>query len=157
MGERSSLGPPPPEEPTASAPDDGAPPPTRESDAVLARRAQLLDLDPYVEDIFLASICDGQPGMKRTYSFLRPRRTSILLGSSVMLLIVVNACVVGLLVGSAVLSAGGAFEWATGAGIAAGLLFSAGFMVFGGVGFRWAWTHYAPRRITPAALPPPTR
>lgn len=117
-------------------------------------RGAYADLDPQVEDIFLASVYDDLPGMKRTYSFLRPRGLSIFLGSSVMLLIVVNACVVGLLAGASVLSAGGAFSWATGAGIVAGVLFSAGFVVFGGVGFRWAWAHYVPRRATPPPRPP---
>jgi len=120
-------------------------------------RGAYADLDPHVEDIFLASVYDDQPGMKQTYSFLRPRSLSIFLGSSVMLLIVVNACVAGLLVGAAVISAGGAFEWATSAGVLAGLLFAIGFVIFGGVGFRWAWAHYVPRRATPPPRPPSLR
>ncbi|WP_157534323.1 hypothetical protein [Microbacterium sp. Leaf320] len=112
-------------------------------------RGAYVDIDPHVEEVFLASPYDDLPGMKRTYSFLRPRSVSILLGSSVMLLIVVNACVVGLLVGSAIIAGGGSFAWAIALGIIAGLLFAAGFMIFGGVGFRWAWSHYSARRPTP--------
>lgn len=111
-------------------------------------RGAYADLDPYVEDVFLASSFDDQAGMKLTYSFLRPRSVSILLGSSVMLLIVVNACVVGLLTGSAVVAAKGAFAWAAGVGILTGLVFAAGFMFFGGYGYRWAWRHHVPRRTT---------
>lgn len=112
-------------------------------------RGAYVELDPVVEDVFLASPYDDLAGMKRTYSFLRPRGPSILIGSSVMLLIVVNACVVGLLAGSAVVAAGGAFGWAIGVGVLAGLLLAAGFMTLGGVGFRWAWRHHVPRRTTP--------
>lgn len=114
-------------------------------------RGAYADLDPAVEEIFLASVFDDQPGMKRTYSFLRPRSVSILLGSSVMLLIVVNACVTGLLLGCAIVAAGGQLGWAVALGVAGGLLYAAGFMVFGGIGFRWAWKHYLPRRTSPEA------
>ncbi|WP_372967481.1 hypothetical protein [Microbacterium sp.] len=112
-------------------------------------RGAYVDLDPVVEEVFLASPFDDEPGMKRTYSFLRPRGVSILLGSSVMLLIVVNACVVGLLVGSAIIAGGGDFAAAVTFGSIAGVLLAAGFMTFGGVGFRWAWNHHVPRRSTP--------
>ncbi|KJQ54028.1 hypothetical protein [Microbacterium sp. SA39] len=120
-------------------------------------RGAYVDLDPSVEDVFLASTYDDQAGMKLTYSFLRRRSVSILLGSSVMLLIVVNACVAGLLVGSAIVAGGGEFGWAVGIGIAAGLVYAAGFMTFGGVGFRSAWKHYVPRRTTPGSAPPSLR
>lgn len=116
-------------------------------------RGAYVDLDPHVEEIFLASTYDDQAGMKLTYSFLRRRSVSILLGSSVMLLIVVDSCVTGLLVGSAIVAGGGTFEWAVGLGIGVGAVLAAGFMTFGGVGFRSAWKHYVPRRRTPAGAP----
>lgn len=112
-------------------------------------RGAYVDLDPRVEEIFLASTYDDPAGMKQTYSFLRHRSVSILLGSSVMLLIVVNACVAGLLVGCAIVASGGTLGWAVGLGITAGLLYAAAFMSFGGFGFRSAWRAYVPRRRTP--------
>ena len=66
-----------------------------------------------------------------------------------MLLIVVNARVVGLLVGSTMVASGAGFDWAIGCGLAIGL-FSAAFIVYGGVGFRTAWKNYVPRRPRPA-------
>ncbi|WP_314427869.1 hypothetical protein [uncultured Microbacterium sp.] len=87
--------------------------------------------------------------MTPSNSFLRPRSASVLLGSSVMLLIVVNACVVGLLVGSAIIAGGGDFGWAIALGVVAGLLLSAGFVTFGGVSYRRAWSLHEPRRHTP--------
>jgi hypothetical protein len=46
--------------------------------------------------------------MDLTYSLLRPRNLSVLVGSSFTLLIVVNACVFGLLTVEIVVSSGGA-------------------------------------------------
>ncbi|MFY9714556.1 MAG: hypothetical protein WAK00_13880, partial [Microbacterium sp.] len=112
-------------------------------------RGAYVDLDPYVSDVFLASTHDDFAGMKQTYSFLRERGASIYIGSSAILLIVVNACVSGLFAGSATIAAGGSFEWAIAIGICVGLLCGAGFTVFGGFGFRRAWSRYTPRRATP--------
>lgn len=112
-------------------------------------RGGYVDLDPHVAELFLASVHDDKEGMKLTYSFLRRRSVSILLGSSVMLLIVVNACVAGLLTGSALVAAGADFTLAVALGFAVGVIYSAGFMTFGGVGFRRAWKNYVPRRTTP--------
>ena len=120
-------------------------------------RGAYVDLDPYVRDVFLASAYDDFAGMKQTYSFLRQRGASILIGSSVMLLIVVNACVIGLFAGSAIISAGGAFEGAVAVGIGVGVLYGAGFAAFGGFGFRRAWSRYTPRRATPGTGAPSLR
>lgn len=120
-------------------------------------RGAYVDIDPRVAEIFLASPYDDEDGMKRTYSFLRIRGVSVLLGSSVLLLIVVNACVLGLLAGAVVIAVAGEFSLATAAGVGAGLLFAIGFMTFGGYGYRWAWSHHVPRRATPAASPPSLR
>jgi hypothetical protein len=49
--------------------------------------------------------------MDLTYSLLRPRNLSVLVGSSFTLLIVVNACVFGLLAVAIVISSGGATRW----------------------------------------------
>lgn len=112
-------------------------------------RGAYVDLDPHVEEIFLASTFDDPAGMKQTYSFLRRRSVSILLGSSVMLLIVVNACVAGLFIGCVLVAVGMALGGAVALGVATGLLYAAGFMAFGGFGFRSAWRHHIPRRTSP--------
>ena len=62
----------------------------------------------------------------------------LVLNSVGMLLIVVNARVVGLLVGSTMVASGAGFDWAIGCGLAIGALYSAAFIVYGGVGFRTA-------------------
>jgi uncharacterized membrane protein SpoIIM required for sporulation len=112
-------------------------------------RGAYVDLDAHVQELFLASTFDDKEGMKVTYSFLRRRSISIFLGSSAMLLIVVNACVVGLLAGSMLIAGGAAFDWAIGCGLAVGLLYSAAFIAYGGAGFRTAWKNHVPLRSTP--------
>ena len=108
-------------------------------------RGAYVDLDPVIEQYFLASVYDDQAGMKRTYSFLRTRSVSILLGSSSVLLFVVNACVFGLFAGAIVVSAGGAVGWAITAGVLVGLGLFAGLFWYLGRRFRGAWRRYEPR------------
>jgi hypothetical protein len=62
-------------------------------------RGAYVDLDPGIEQYFLASTNDDRPGMERTYSFLRKRGASHLLGSSTLLLFFVDGCVFGLFAG----------------------------------------------------------
>ncbi|WP_231945612.1 hypothetical protein [Agrococcus carbonis] len=99
-------------------------------------RGGYVDLDPQVGQYFLASSADDQAGASVTYSFLRARsQASHLLGSSMVLILVVNACVYGLLAGAFVVSLGAAPGWA----IAAGALVGAAWMV---VWMRIGYTHY---------------
>ena len=117
-------------------------------------RGAYVDLDPGVEQYFLASVNDDQAGMRLTYSFLRTRSVSIPLGSSSVLLFVVNACVFGLFAGAIVVSAGGAVGWAIAVGVLVGLGLIAGLFWYSGAGFRGAWRRYEPRRQTPPGPPP---
>ena len=71
-------------------------------------RSAYVDLDPQVAEYFLSSIHDDRKGMELTYSYLRPRSVSVLAGSSFILIIVVTACVFGLLTGAIVAFSGGA-------------------------------------------------
>lgn len=117
-------------------------------------RGAYVDLDPHVEEYFLASVNDDQAGMQRTYSFLRTRSASHLLGSSSILLFVVDACVFGLFAGAIVVTAGGAVGWAITAGALAGLALIAAFVIYSGAGYRGSWRRYIPRRPTPPGPPP---
>jgi hypothetical protein len=116
-------------------------------------RGAYVDLDPEIEQYFLASPYDDQDGMKQTYSFLRRRGVSVLTGSSSMLLFVVDACVFGLFAGAIVVTAGGALGWAIAAGVLVGLALFAGLFWFSGAMFVGTWRRYIPRRPTPG--PPP--
>jgi hypothetical protein len=117
-------------------------------------RGAYVDLDPQVEQYLLASWHDDEEGMKRTYSFLRIRGFSHLLGSSSLLVFVVDACVFGLFAGAIVVAAGGAVGWAIAVGIAAGVALLIGFAWYSGAGYRGTWGRYVPRRRTPPGPPP---
>ncbi|MGM1029292.1 MAG: hypothetical protein ACQEWM_05385 [Actinomycetota bacterium] len=112
-------------------------------------RGGYVDLDPKVAQYFLASVTDDLAGMDRTYSFI-VRRSSLnhLLASSMVLIVVVNACVDGLLVGAVVVTATGAVGWAVAAGVVAGAAWLVGAMWLGYLGYREAWRRYRPRRPT---------
>jgi hypothetical protein len=87
-------------------------------------------------------------GSQVTYSFLRPRSFSHLFGSSAMLIVVVNACVVGLLAGGIVVAVGGAIGWAIIVGVLVGLLVMAGWSYYGFWTYSEAWRIHRPLRST---------
>ena len=117
-------------------------------------RGAYVDLDPEVSQYFLASWHDDEQGMQRTYSFLRNRGASHLLGSSSLLVFVVDGCVFGLLAGAVVVASGGSVAWAIGAGIVVGLALLVGFGWYSQAGYRGTWRRYVPRHRTPPGPPP---
>ncbi|WP_205791329.1 hypothetical protein [Microbacterium sulfonylureivorans] len=118
-------------------------------------RGAYVDLDPPIERYFLAATADDMLGSQRTYSFLRTRGFSHLFGSSFMLILVVNACVVGLFLGGAILAAGGLMGWAVIAGILAAVLLLVGFGRYGFWTYQEAWRIHRPLRTTPQAVTEP--
>lgn len=111
-------------------------------------RGGYVDLDPAVEQYFLAAVNDDEAGMKQTYSFLRQRGGSVLVGSSVTLLFIVDACVFGLFAGAVVASAGGAIGWAVAIGVLVGVLLIVGLGWYTLATFAATWRRYLPRRST---------
>lgn len=117
-------------------------------------RGAYVELDPHLEQYFLAATSDDLPGMERTYSFLRTRGASHLLGSSALLLFVVTASVFGLFAGAVATAAGTAVGWAIAAGVLVGLALLVGFGWYAGMTFRGTWQRYVPLRSTPEGPPP---
>ena len=117
-------------------------------------RGAYVDLDPGIERYFLAASADDQAGLELTYSFLRRRGPSHLFGSSAVLILVVNAVVFGLLLGSALVTAGVPMGWAIAAGILLGAVFVLGFMTYGFWTYQTAWRDHRPLRTTPGAEQP---
>ncbi|WP_019179708.1 hypothetical protein [Microbacterium yannicii] len=111
-------------------------------------RGAYADLDPSIERYFLAGIADDRLGVERTYSFLRHRNFSHLFGSSFTLIIIVNACVVGLLAGSCVVAGSGAIGWGIAAGVVVALSMVVGFFAYGTWTYRAAWLNHQPLRRT---------
>ena len=117
-------------------------------------RGAYVDLDPGIQEYFLASTYDDEPGMQRTYSFLRTRNASHLLGSSSLLLFVVDACVFGLFAGAITVAGGGSIGWAIALGVVVGLAVLVALGFYSGTGYRGTWRRYIPRRTTPAGPAP---
>jgi hypothetical protein len=70
-------------------------------------RAAYVDLDPGVAPYLMAGFTDDEPGAKRTYYFFGGRGDfSQVAGSSMVFMATVNAALIGLLAGSALLTAG---------------------------------------------------
>lgn len=115
-------------------------------------RGAYLDLDPAVARYLLEGVADDERGMQLTYSFLRRRSdASQVLGSSAFLIVLVNACVIGLLAGGLPASAGAGPGWCIPIGVLAGLLVVVGSMLIAYRGYRASWRSHTPLRRTPGA------
>ena len=109
-------------------------------------RGAYVDLDPDVERYFLASANDDEEGLDVTYSFLRRRSLTHLLGSSAMLIVVVTAVLVGLLAGGIVAATGGSRGAATAVGVGVSVLDVVGAWTIGAWTYTVAWRNHVPLR-----------
>jgi hypothetical protein len=114
-------------------------------------RAAYADLAPGVEKWFMSSVHDDQPGSERTYFFLRPGRgSSVVLGSSMMFIIVVNAALSGLLAATIVVLVAGVFLVALIVGFAIALAYAIVGYRIGYRAYRLIWENHEPLAPTPA-------
>jgi hypothetical protein len=116
-------------------------------------RAAYAELAPGVERWFMTSIHDDQPGTERTYYFLKPGRGgSVVLGSSMMFIVVVDAALAGLLAGTVVALLSGTFVAALITGIVLAVAaFFAGILL-GYRLYRLVWENYEPLSPTPPVV-----
>ncbi len=114
-------------------------------------RAAYVELDPGIEPYLMASAHDDRAGSGRTYDFFGTRSmASHLMGSSMVLILVVNAILLGLLTAAIALTAG-APGWLT---VVLGAVVAVAASVVGSMlGQRLylaQWRAYRPLRPTPA-------
>lgn len=110
-------------------------------------RGAYVELDPGVEEYFLEATTDDNLGMQVTYSFMAPRSdASQMGGSSAFLIVIVNACVLGLFAGGLVSVAGAPIGWAIAVGALLALLLVSlsGLTVYRS--YLQVWQRYTPRR-----------
>ncbi|GAA1915724.1 hypothetical protein GCM10009775_05270 [Microbacterium aoyamense] len=124
-------------------------------------RGAYVDLDPKVEEYFLEATTDDMLGMQVTYSFMVPRGDAkVMGGSSAFLIVIVNACVLGLILGGLVALTDLPVGWAITAGILTGLLVILGSGMSVYRAYLDVWRRYEPRRRMdelPAYLRPRSR
>ncbi len=111
-------------------------------------RAAYLDLDPGVAPYLLTSAHDDQVGAETTYHVFYRRGISPVLGSSMMIITVVEATVVGLLCGSTAWALAAPSGVALTIGIVVAIVVIAASMVLGYRQYRRAFRSYQPLRPT---------
>lgn len=109
-------------------------------------RGAYVELDPEVEPFLLAASADDREGIDRTYSFLRTRSWSHLLGSSAILLLLVDTCVWALFLGGIALAAGLPLAWSIALGAVVAIGLAAIPAAFSIANFERLWQRYVPRR-----------
>jgi hypothetical protein len=112
-------------------------------------RAAYLDLDPGLEPYLFASANDDETGARVTYHFFYPRGPSAVLGSSMMVITIVEAIVVGLFVGGAIWGLGATPAAALLAGGVAAVIMLLVWLVWGYHLYRRSFQSYRPVRPTP--------
>ncbi|MCK8610311.1 hypothetical protein [Agromyces sp. C10] len=113
-------------------------------------RGAYLDLDPGLERYLVSSANDDEPGVARTYYAYGPRRSQVF-ASSMMIITVVEASVLGLLAGGIVVALGADIVVAVVAGGAVALVAVLGWLVWGYRTYRHAIDTHRPLRRTPPA------
>ncbi|MDY0910794.1 hypothetical protein [Microbacterium sp. CFBP9034] len=116
-------------------------------------RGAYLDLDPGIERYLIMSAADDDAGMRRTYFPFANRDRSQVLGSSMLLIVVVEAAITGLFVASLIIALSGWIGWAVAAGALVGLTTGALWMRRGYKAYRHALDTHQPLRRTSAAQP----
>lgn len=111
-------------------------------------RGAYLDLDPGLERYLVASANDDESGIERTYFAYGPRRSQVF-ASSMMIITVVEAVVLGLLAGGIAVALGGDIIVAVAIGVAVAILAVAGWLAWGYRNYRHVLDTHRPLRRTP--------
>lgn len=113
-------------------------------------RAAYVDMDPGLAPYFMAAFTDDEAGAKRTYYFLGKRGDfNQVAGSSMVFMGTVNAALIALLAGSALLVAGLAMQFAVAIAVLAALAFFATSMVRGKRRYDEVWRNNPPMHSGP--------
>lgn len=113
-------------------------------------RAAYAELDPGIERYLMASRYDDRAGSQQSY-YMLPRRTAggHVAGSSMVLILVVNAALAGILVAALSASWGAQARFALTTGLMVGLFYIAAWMWVGGRRYFNVWRRYSPHFPSP--------
>ncbi|HYH77243.1 MAG TPA: hypothetical protein VD841_07055 [Arthrobacter sp.] len=113
-------------------------------------RAAYVDLDPGIAKYMLAGTHDDEAGMDRTYYFLSGRTTwSHVAGSSMVFIMMANAALTAILLGTFATLLGWSTPTAVIAGAAGGLAFAGASMFYGYRQYRDVWPAFTPLSPSP--------
>lgn len=112
-------------------------------------RSAYVTLAPEIEPYLMASRHDDKEGMRHTYYFLGRRTVSQFVGSSMLFTSVVNAALVGVLLGAVLFTAGVPVDPCVAVGAVAAVLYAAVSVIVGNRTFLATWRTYRP--VDPSA------
>lgn len=114
-------------------------------------RGAYVDLDPGVERYLVMSPADDEAGAGRTYYPFAPRDRTQLLGSSMLLILLVESALTGTLFGAVVRVLSGSVGWAVGVAVAAATASFLFWLVRGYRSYRSVWRTHVPLRRSEGA------
>ena len=114
-------------------------------------RAAYIDLDPGIEPYFMMGTTDDLPGSQQTYYAFAARNLAQVFASSMMLILVVNAALVGLFVGALTYAFSGSVGWSITLGVILALAAFAAWMSWGYRGYLSVWRLHQPLQPSPDA------
>ncbi|WP_246200453.1 hypothetical protein [Agromyces allii] len=114
-------------------------------------RGAYLDLDPGIAPYLLMGTTDDGPGIDRTYYPFARRDRSQVIGSSMMVMLVVNTALGGLLAGAVVFAVTASPGWALGVGAGVAVIAFVLWMMWGYRGYVHVMRVHVPLRRAPDA------
>lgn len=116
-------------------------------------RAAYVELDPGIEPFLMMGTTDDLAGAQRTYYPFAARDRSQVFASSMVLILVVHAALVGLFVGALILTSTGSVGWSIGVGVVSAGASFVGWMIRGYRGYHGLWRRHVPLRPSGEAPP----
>ena len=109
-------------------------------------RAAYIDLDPGIEKYFMMGTTDDLPGSVQTYYPFAARDRSQVFASSMMLILVVHAALIGLFGGALTYALSGSVGWSIAVGVVLAVASFVGWMAWGYRGYFSVWRLHQPLR-----------
>ena len=109
-------------------------------------RAAYIDLDPGIAPYFMMGTTDDLPGTQQTYYAFSARNRAQVFASSMMLILVVHAALVGLFGGAVTYALSGSVGWSIAVGVILALAAFVGWMAWGYRGYFSVWRLHRPLR-----------
>jgi hypothetical protein len=111
-------------------------------------RAAYIDLDPGIAPYFMMGTTDDMPGSQQTYYAFASRDRSQVFASSMILILVVHASLVGLFGGALTYALSGSVGWSIAVGVVLAVLAFVSWMAWGYRGYFSIWRLHEPLRST---------